>query len=71
MPFFDPPLDPGSNFPELLRKMGFGDGQPTHAGDREFVNGNFFAPSGFRTGTDIDHTGFLVRGGVNWRFWGM
>jgi proteasome beta subunit len=33
MPFFDPPLDPGSNFPELLRKMGFGDGQPTHAGD--------------------------------------
>ena len=33
MPFFDPPLDPGSNFPDLLRKMGFGDGQPTHAGD--------------------------------------
>ena len=33
MPFFDPALDPGSNFPELLRRIGFGDGHPTHAGD--------------------------------------
>jgi proteasome beta subunit len=32
MPFFDPALDPGSNFPELLRKIGFGDGQPAPAG---------------------------------------
>jgi outer membrane immunogenic protein len=45
--------------------------QQSHAGGREFVNNNFNAPSGFRTGTDIDHTGFLVRGGINWRFWGM
>jgi proteasome beta subunit len=33
MPFFDPPIDPGSNFPELLRRIGLGDGQPTHAGE--------------------------------------
>ena len=33
MPFFDPALDPGSNFPELLRRIGFGDGHPTHSGD--------------------------------------
>src|SRR6187551_2122114 len=33
MPFFDPAIDPGSNFPELLRRIGLGDGQPTHAGD--------------------------------------
>jgi proteasome beta subunit len=28
MPFFDPALDPGSNFPELLRRIGFGEGHP-------------------------------------------
>jgi proteasome beta subunit len=33
MPFFDPPLDPGSNFPELLRRIGLGGEQPAHAGD--------------------------------------
>ena len=33
MPFFDPALDPGSNFPELLRRIGFGDGHPAQAGD--------------------------------------
>src|SRR3954451_4944122 len=33
MPFFDPPLDPGSNFPELLRRIGLGEGQPAHAGN--------------------------------------
>jgi proteasome beta subunit len=30
MPFFDPALDPGSNFPELLRRIGFGEGHPTN-----------------------------------------
>ena len=33
MPFFDPALDPGSNFPELLRRIGLGDGHLSHAGD--------------------------------------
>jgi proteasome beta subunit len=33
MPFFEPTLDPGSNFPELLRRVGFGDAHPTGAGD--------------------------------------
>jgi len=33
MPFFDPALDPGSNFPELLRRIGLGEGHPTGAGD--------------------------------------
>jgi proteasome beta subunit len=33
MPFFDPTLDPGSNFPELLRRAGFGDGPPAGAVD--------------------------------------
>jgi len=33
MPFFDPALDPGSNFPELLRRIGLGEGHPTAAGD--------------------------------------
>ena len=36
MPFFDPALDPGSNFPELLRRIGLGDGHPSHAGDAAF-----------------------------------
>jgi proteasome beta subunit len=30
MPFFDPAIDPGSNFPELLRRIGLGSG-PTGA----------------------------------------
>jgi proteasome beta subunit len=30
MPFFDPALDPGSNFPELLRRIGLGEGHATH-----------------------------------------
>jgi proteasome beta subunit len=33
MPFFDPVLDPGSNFPELLRKVGLGGDQTTGSGD--------------------------------------
>src|SRR3954451_20144479 len=33
MPFFDPPRDPGSNFPELLRRIGLGEDQPAHAGN--------------------------------------
>jgi proteasome beta subunit len=33
MPFFDPPLDPGSNFPELLRKVGLGGEQLTQSGN--------------------------------------
>jgi proteasome beta subunit len=33
MPFFDPALDPGSNFPELLRKVGLGVDPSTHRGD--------------------------------------
>jgi outer membrane immunogenic protein len=44
--------------------------QPSHAGGPE-INLLTTTPSGFRTGTDVDHTGFLVRGGINWRFWGM
>ena len=39
MPFFDPALDPGSNFPELLRRVGFGEVHPTHA-----VNGSLDVP---------------------------
>jgi outer membrane immunogenic protein len=45
--------------------------QRTHAGAREFVNGNFATPSGFVTSSDFENHGFLVRGGINWRFWGM
>src|SRR5215212_10564169 len=33
MPFFDPVLDPGSNFPELLRRVGLGGDQTTGSGD--------------------------------------
>jgi proteasome beta subunit len=33
MPFFDPALDPGSNFPELLRRVGLGDGHHEHPAD--------------------------------------
>jgi proteasome beta subunit len=33
MPFFDPVLDPGSNFPELLRRVGLGGHQTTGSGD--------------------------------------
>jgi proteasome beta subunit len=32
MPFFDPTLDPGSNFPELLRRVGLGEVHPGHGG---------------------------------------
>src|SRR6187200_436596 len=39
MPFFDPALDPGSNFPELLRRVGFGEAHPAHA-----VNGSIDVP---------------------------
>jgi outer membrane immunogenic protein len=45
--------------------------QPTHAGARELVNFNINFPAGSRSGTDIGTHGFLVRGGINWRFWGM
>jgi outer membrane immunogenic protein len=45
--------------------------QPTHAGARDFLNFNFNNAFGPRTGVDVTHHGFLVRGGINWRFWGM
>jgi proteasome beta subunit len=39
MPFFDPALDPGSNFPELLRRVGFGEVHLANA-----VNGSLDVP---------------------------
>ena len=46
--------------------------QDTHAGGRFFFNNNILAPfAGHRGHTDVDTTGWLVRGGINWRFWGM
>jgi outer membrane immunogenic protein len=46
--------------------------QPTHAGNRDFVNFNFNSPlNANRTLSDINTHGYLVRGGINWRFWGM
>ena len=36
MPFFDPALDPGSNFPELLRSIGLGTYPAVAAGDVSF-----------------------------------
>jgi outer membrane immunogenic protein len=49
--------------------------QKTNAGGFEYVNGRTDAVMGFgaaqQTFTEIKHHGFLVRGGVNWRFYGM
>jgi hypothetical protein len=46
--------------------------QPTHAGSRDFLAFNFNNPFGVqRSGADISTHGFLVRGGINWRFSGM
>jgi outer membrane immunogenic protein len=48
--------------------------QKTHAGGREIPNFNILA-LGLNAGnvvtTDIKHHGFLVRGGINWRFYGI
>jgi hypothetical protein len=33
MPFFEPATDPGSHFPDLLRRLGHGDATPTRAED--------------------------------------
>jgi outer membrane immunogenic protein len=44
----------------------------THAGGRFFFNNNILQPfAGQRGQTDVQTTGWLVRGGINWRFWGM
>jgi hypothetical protein len=49
--------------------------QQTHAGGFEYINGRTDGVMPFganqRTFTDIRHHGYLVRGGINWRFWGM
>jgi outer membrane immunogenic protein len=45
--------------------------QRTHAGNGEFLNNNILQPTLRQMNTNAEHTGFLVRGGINWRFWGM
>ena len=43
--------------------------QDTHAGGRMFFNNNILAPFlTHRTASDVEHTGFIVRGGINYRF---
>ncbi len=42
----------------------------THSGNRNFRDRNFNNPTGgIRHETFAEHEGFLVRGGINWRFW--
>jgi outer membrane immunogenic protein len=45
--------------------------QPTHAGALDVLAFNPNNLFGTRTGADIKTHGFLARGGINWRFWGM
>jgi outer membrane immunogenic protein len=45
--------------------------QKSHAGNREFSNLNFNGPTfGVVSQTEVDHNGFIVRGGINYRFSG-